>query len=134
MEHSLTSSSADISALKSKLDESERNETSLQENIKQLKIEVEGLKSHLKEVNSEKSLMESLIEEMKSQVATLQIDTKSKDEKINLLVKEAADLKENYDVRHDLVFLKSFKAIVVCSLKQFLIQKKIILGEPIKVK
>ena len=104
MEHSVALSSADISALKSKLDESERNETSLQENNKKLKVEVEGLQSELKEVNSEKSLMESLVEEMKSQMATLQIDTKSKDEKINLLVKEAADLKENYDVRHSLVF------------------------------
>ena len=117
----MTSSSADISALKSKLDESARNETSLQENIKQLKTEVEGLQSQLKEVNSEKTLMESLIKEIKSQVATLQIDTKSKDEKINVLVKEAADLKENYDVRHNLLFLKPFNAIVACPLKQFLI-------------
>ena len=124
LEHSAISSSADIFALKSKLDESAKNETSLHENVKQLKVEVEGLQSQLKEVNSEKSLKESLIEEMKSQVEALQIDTQSKDEKISLLVKEAADLKQNYDVRYSLVFLKTFNAIV-CSLRHFWCRRRL---------
>lgn len=73
---------------------------SIQETIKQLKEENNKIADSLKIVNSEKTSMESHIKELMSQLILLQTDNKSKDEKANLLKKEAAEMKENYEVRN----------------------------------
>lgn len=99
LEKSLNSSNAELLPLKDKLREFSDNELTLQEKLKQLQLENSEITNSLKAVNSEKASMDSQIEELVSQLTALQTVSKSKEEKIILLIKEAADLKENYDVR-----------------------------------
>lgn len=80
------------------MSESAKNEVFIQGAMKQLKEESQKTADSLKVANSEKASMESHIKELMSQLTLLQTDNKSKNEKINQLNKDVADLKENYEV------------------------------------
>lgn len=115
LENTITTSIAEISSLKNNLTEFTQKEMSMQETIKQLKDENDKIANSLEVVSSEKTSMESHIKELMSQLALLQTDNKSKDEMMNLLKKEAADMKENYEVRTLVAILpdKTFKSYVL---------------------
>lgn len=99
IEKSVNSANAEILSLQDKLHEFSENELILREKIKQLQVENSETANSFKAVNSEKVSIESYVKELVSQLTALQTDNKLKEEKITLLIKEAADLKENYDVR-----------------------------------
>ena len=102
-------SAAEVASLEQKINEFKKSETKLQENIKQLKDENNEISNSLKIVNSEKISMESHIKDLVTQLTALQTDNKSKEEMVMFFKKEAADMKESYNVRsfYSIIFCKS---------------------------